>query len=160
MVDLGSGAKREVGDIALTRYACYLIAQNGDPSKDAVAFAQTYFAVQTRKQEIIERRLIEVERLSVRKKLTTSEKALSGIIFERLGDNQSFARIRSKGDQALFGGMNTQERKINSKYLRIVLWPISYPQSRSKRKTLQTKSPTSTSRKKIFMRNRALLQNM
>ncbi|MCX5685028.1 MAG: DNA damage-inducible protein D [Planctomycetota bacterium] len=111
MVDLGSGAQREIEDIALTRYACYLIAQNGDPSKDAIAFAQTYFAVQTRKQEIIEAQLAERERLSARKKLTRSEKELSGIIYERLGDSDSFARIRSKGDHALFGGMTTQDMK-------------------------------------------------
>lgn len=111
MVDLGSGAKRKIEDIALTRYACYLIAQNGDPSKEAIAFAQTYFAVQTRKQEVIEQRLGEVERLSARKKLTFSEKELSGIIFERLGDQYSFGRIRSKGDVALFGGKTTQEMK-------------------------------------------------
>ncbi|MCA1989106.1 MAG: DNA damage-inducible protein D, partial [Desulfarculus sp.] len=111
MVELGSGAKREVEDIALTRYACYLIAQNGDPSKDPIAFAQTYFAVQTRKQEMIEQRLAESERISARKKLTRSEKELSGIIFERLGDNDSFARIRSKGDMALFGGRTTRDMK-------------------------------------------------
>lgn len=111
MVPLGSGAEREVEDIALTRYACYLIAQNGDPSKDPIAFAQTYFAVQTRKQEIIEQRLEDQERLAARKKLTTSEKQLSGVIFERLGDNQSFARIRSQGDMALFGGKTTQDMK-------------------------------------------------
>jgi len=111
MVRLGSGARREITDIALSRYACYLIAQNGDPSKDQIAFAQTYFAVQTRKQEIIEKRLTETERVLARKKLTHSEKELSGIIFERLRDNESFGRIRSKGDKALFGGRTTREMK-------------------------------------------------
>lgn len=110
-VEIGSGAERQVDDLALTRYACYLIAQNGDPSKDPIAFAQTYFAVQTRKQELIEQRLIEAERLSARKKLTESEKQLSGIIFERLGSERSFATIRSRGDQALFGGLSTQQMK-------------------------------------------------
>lgn len=111
MVDLGSGARREVEDIALTRYACYLIAQNGDPRKSEIAFAQTYFAVQTRKQETIEQRLEEVDRLAAREKLTGSEKTLSGIIFERVKDDKGFARIRSKGDAALFGGKTTQDMK-------------------------------------------------
>lgn len=111
MVSLGSGAKRNISDVALTRYACYLIAQNGDPSKDEIAFAQTYFAVQTRKQELIEKRIAEVERLDARKRLTNSEKELSGIIFERVGDPKSFGRIRSKGDAALFGGLTTRNMK-------------------------------------------------
>ncbi|MDA0834903.1 MAG: DNA damage-inducible protein D [Planctomycetota bacterium] len=111
MVAVGSGAQREIDDLMLTRYACYLIAQNGDPSKDAIAFAQSYFAVQTRKQEIIEQRLVEVERLQARKKLTASEKQLSGLIFEKLNNNQSFGRIRSQGDMALFGGKTTQQMK-------------------------------------------------
>ncbi len=111
MVLLGKGGQREIGDIKLTRYACYLIAQNGDSRKTEIAFAQTYFAVQTRKQEIIEQRISEIERLQARKKLSQSEKLLSGILFERGVDSQGFARIRSKGDQALFGGNTTQQMK-------------------------------------------------
>ena len=111
MVGLGSGAKRSVEDFMLTRYACYLIAQNGDPRKEPIAFAQSYFAVQTRKQELIEERMKLMGRLEAREKLRASENALSDNIFERGVDDQGFGRIRSKGDAALFGGHTTQAMK-------------------------------------------------
>ena len=111
MVSIGSGAERPVEDVMLTRYACYLIAQNGDPRKEAIAFAQTYFAVQTRKQELIEERIRLQERLQARQKLTESETELSRNIYERGVDDQGFGRIRSKGDAALFGGNTTAQMK-------------------------------------------------
>ncbi len=110
-VSLGSNAERDVEDILLTRYACYLIAQNGDSRKDEIAFAQSYFAIQTRKQELVEERIKLRERFVARDKLTKSETELSKLIYERGVDDKGFARIRSKGDEALFGGNNTNEMK-------------------------------------------------
>lgn len=111
MVQLGSGAMRSVRDYMLTRYACYLIAQNGDPKKEEIAFAQSYFAVQTRRQELIEERIAYIERTEARGRLRESEKRLSQNIYERGVDDAGFGRIRSKGDMALFGGHTTQEMK-------------------------------------------------
>jgi DNA-damage-inducible protein D len=110
MINLGKGAQKEIDDILLTRYACYLIAQNGDSRKEQIAFAQNYFAVQTRRAELVEQRLLENERIKAREKLSQTEKQLSGVLYERGVDSQGFAIIRSKGDQALFR-LNTQSLK-------------------------------------------------
>lgn len=111
MVRLGSGAERPIDDFMLTRYACYLIAQNGDPRKEPIAFAQSYFAIQTRKQELIEDRMRLQARLDARERLRESEKTLSQNLYERGVDDAGFGRIRSKGDAALFGGYTTQNMK-------------------------------------------------
>ena len=111
MITTGKNAQRPVRDFMLTRYACYLIAQNGDPKKEEIAFAQSYFAIQTRKQELIEERIALIERTKARGRLRESEKRLSQNIYERGVDDAGFGRIRSKGDQALFGGYTTQEMK-------------------------------------------------
>jgi len=110
MINLGKGAQKEIDDILLTRYACYLVAQNGDSRKEEISFAQNYFAVQTRRAEIIEQRLLENERVKAREKLTQTEKQLSGVLYERGVDGKGFAIIRSKGDQAMFR-LNTQMLK-------------------------------------------------
>ena len=111
MVQLGSGSQRDVQDFMLTRYACYLIAQNGDPKKEEIAFAQSYFAIQTRKAELIEERLNQIARLNTRERLRASEKQLSRNIYQRGVDDKGFGRIRSKGDSALFGGLSTEQMK-------------------------------------------------
>lgn len=111
MVSIGSESQREIPDFKLSRYACYLVVQNGDPRKESIAFAQSYFALQTRKQELLEKHIANVERLQMRHKLTQTEKTLSSTLYQHGVDDQGFGRVRSKGDQALFGGQTTNEMK-------------------------------------------------
>ncbi len=111
LIIAAKGAQREIPDYKLSRYACYLVAQNGDPRKESIAFAQSYFALQTRKQELLEKHIASVERLQMRNKLSQTEKALSSTLYQHGVDDQGFGRIRSKGDQALFGGKTTNEMK-------------------------------------------------
>jgi DNA-damage-inducible protein D len=159
MVGLGSDAKREVKDISLTRYACYLIAQNGDPNKEPIAFAMAYFAIQTRKQELIEKRINEIERLAFREKLSTSEKLLSGIMYERGVDSAGFARIRSRGDQALFGGYTTLDMKQKLKISTSRTLADFLPAITIKAKDLANEITNFTLKREVNMRGEGAISN-
>ncbi len=159
MVDLGSQAKREIKDISLTRYACYLIAQNGDPNKEPIAFAMAYFAIQTRKQELIEKRINEIERVAIREKLSTSEKLLSCIMYERGVDNAGFARIRSRGDQALFGGYTTSDMKQKLKISPSRTLADFLPAITIKAKDLANEITNFTLKREVNMRGEGAISN-
>lgn len=155
MVSVGPGVEREIDDIYLTRYACYLTAQNGDARKPAIAFAQNYFAVQTRRAELVEQRLLDYERVQARTELAETEKLLSGVLYERGVDSKGFAIIRSKGDKALFR-LDTAllKRKLG------VCWPISYQPSALRQKILLPRWLLLTYNKKIFMDSHQLKKNI
>ena len=158
MVSVGSGVEREIDDIYLTRYACYLTAQNGDARKPAIAFAQNYFAVQTRRAELVEQRLLDYERVQARTELAETEKLLSGVLYERGVDSKGFAIIRSKGDKALFC-LDTAllKRKLGAPDSR---WPISYQPSALRQKILLPRWLLLTYNKKIFMDSHQLKKNI
>lgn len=159
MVSVGSGVEREIDDIYLTRYACYLTAQNGDARKPAIAFAQNYFAVQTRRAELVEQRLLDYERVQARTELAETEKLLSGVLYERGVDSKGFAIIRSKGDKALFC-LDTALLNVNLVRPTVVCWPISYQPSALRQKILLPRWLLLTYNKKIFMDSHQLKKNI
>ena len=159
MVSVGSGVEREIDDIYLTRYACYLTAQNGDARKPAIAFAQNYFAVQTRRAELVEQRLLDYERVQARTELAETEKLLSGVLYERGVDSKGFAIIRSKGDKALFC-LDTAllKRKLGAPDSRLLADFL--PTISIKAKDLLPRWLLLTYNKKIFMDSHQLKKNI